>query len=442
MLKTPDARLALFPFSAEVNAQGHLIIAGVDTCQLVQEYGTPLYIYDALTITSEVARLNTLLKEHYQGESKIAYASKAYLSPAFAKKLKPMRIGLDVVSLAELEVARDAGFDPAGIHLHGNNKTVAEIQAALVLGIQAIVIDSIDEFHLVARIAEKMQKVARCWLRLTPDLVIETHKSIQTGHIDSKFGLHVQNGEIDEALAFGVANPWINLTGIHMHLGSQLRDPDTYRKAIEVMYAVSQSNGFIPQEISPGGGWGVRYIEPDPVIDESDWVRTVSEAVSSQCLQRGWPLPTLVLEPGRWLAAQAGVALYTAGSQKVTPGGQHIVAVDGGLADNPRVEMYGAQYTAKIANDMRSPNTESVQLVGRYCESGDILAEQISLPPLHRGDILAVPVSGAYHLSMSSNYNLVPRPAVLWLENGQAEVLHQREDLAKNPWWNPNPLGD
>ena len=430
-----DSRMSLFPLNSSINDQDHLTISGVDVCNLAKEYGTPLYIYDASTIRHNIDYLHQLLTQYYSGDGKVAYASKAFLSLPFARKMRKLGTGLDVVSLVELEIGRAAGFSADGIHLHGNNKTREEIEAALDWDIQAIVIDSVDELKFVAEIAERKQKVARCWLRLTPDLVINTHKSIQTGHADSKFGLHVQNREIDEALQFGIAHPWINITGIHMHLGSQIRDTEVYVKAVRVMYEMAQANGFVPLEVSPGGGWGVRYTESDPEINTEAWVIAVCHAVETECAKRGWALPTLVLEPGRWLVAQSAVALYSVGSQKTTPGGTHITALDGGLADNPRVEMYGAHYTAKAANHMTEEDSVATQLVGRYCESGDILIEHIRLPQLQRGDVIAIPVAGAYQLSMSSNYNLIPRPAVLWLENGAVSVLHSRENLSNSTWW-------
>lgn len=428
------ADLSLFPVTAVITDNGHLAIDGRDLADIASQFGTPFYIYDGATLRSQASRLRSLLDTNYPGASLISYASKTYFARAFAEKLAGFGVGTDVVSLGELLVARGAGFQPGVIHLHGNNKSAAELTTALDWDIQAIVVDSLDELALLETLAAERGKPARIWLRITPDLEVATHPHIQTAGPGSKFGLHLQNGQADQAVRQALASRWLRLTGLHMHLGSQLFDAAPYREAIQRIFAVAARNEFFPAEFSPGGGWGVRYTDADPSDDAAPWVQAIAETVQDECNSRGWPCPHLVLESGRWLAARAGVAVYTVGSQKITPDGTHIAAVDGGMADNPRAALYGARYSACVVQRADSPASQTIQIAGKYCESGDVLIPEIRLQPMERGDQLAIPAAGAYHLSMSSNYNFAPRPAVLWLENGAIEVLQPREQPHERGW--------
>jgi diaminopimelate decarboxylase len=425
---------SLFPDSVKVAKNGHLTIAGHDLVELAQTYGTPFYCYDGLSILGQVERLQKLIKRYYPGESQLAYASKAYFSYAFAKKLAAMGIGADVVSLGEINLAQKAGFSPQAIHLHGNNKSKEELQAALDWGIQAIVVDNLQELALLEELAADTEKQAQIWLRITPDLEVDTHPHIETSHADSKFGLHITNGEAGEAIRRAMACRWLNLTGLHTHLGSQIHDSEPYRQAIEMICELAQNEDYTPAEISPGGGWGVRYLSTDPDDDPEPWIRTVSGAVQEACVRYDWPYPRLVLEPGRWVIARAGVSIYRTGTQRTTPTGLNIVAIDGGLADNPRVALYQAQYSACLANHADRQPERNVRIVGKYCESGDVLISEIGLPAIEPGDLLAIPVSGAYQLSMASNYNYASRPTVLWLEEGGVEVMQQREIPDQDGW--------
>lgn len=426
--------LSIFPISASINQNGRLAVAGHDLTELANQYGTPLYLYDGATIRAQIERLNHLFKRYYPGKVVVAYASKAYLSLQFAKKLANWGIGLDVVSLGEIQIAQRAGIPPSGVHLHGNNKSEAELQAALDGGIQAIVVDNLEEVELLEEIAYRSQKRARIWLRITPDLSVDTHPHIQTAHLDSKFGLHLENGEAEQALQHCLSSPWMELSGLHTHLGSQIFDSEPYRMAIERVCEFAARNNYIPSEISPGGGWGVRYTPEDPNDDPEPWVRTLSGAIQEAAIRYDWPYPRLVLEPGRWLVARAGVAVYRVGNQKTTPAGAHLVSIDGGLADNPRVALYQARYTAKVVERPADPPTQTVRIVGKFCESGDVLIQQVNLPPMKRGDHLAIPASGAYQLSMASNYNYAARPAVLYLEEGRIEIFQQRERPEQSGW--------
>jgi diaminopimelate decarboxylase len=426
----------LFPDSARIDSCGGLSIGGQSLRVLAETYGTPLYLYDGQTVRAQVARLYNLLRQHYPGEADLTYAAKAYFAPRLAKKLAGMDLGVDVVSLGEMQIARKAGFAPERIHLHGNNKSPEEIALALQLGIQSIVVDSLDELRLVEKMAQSSGQRARIWLRITPGIAVHTHPHIQTAHEQSKFGLYLDSGEALAAIRVALSNPWLELVGLHTHLGSQIHEVEPYTRAIEILMKLAEEAGFIPQEISPGGGWGVRYVSEDPEDDAQPWVEAVSRSLEATCRQHGWPLPRLVLEPGRWLVARAGVAVYRIGTRKKTPDGLALVAVDGGMADNPRVVLYGARYTACLVNrPEEAKGLQPTRIVGRYCESGDVLIHEALLPPVESGELLAIPVAGAYHLSMASNYNLSGRPAVLWVEDGKVEVLQPREEVVHTPWW-------
>jgi diaminopimelate decarboxylase len=435
MSKNPLHDLSIFPISTTINSDGHLTVAGHDLSVLAEKFGTPFYLYDGATVRNQIQTIQASFRENYPGESLVAYAVKAYFSYGLAAKLSTMGVGADLVSLGEIKVAQKTGFNPDGVHLHGNNKIQAELEAALDWGIQAIVVDNLDELEFLESLAMKKGVRARIWLRITPDLKVNTHPHIETSHSASKFGLHILNGQASEAIRRAKASKWLNLVGLHTHLGSQLFDAAPYREAIEMLYALAEKKRFIPEELSPGGGWGVRYTEEDPCDLPDPWVQTVSNAVQSECKRLGWPLPRLVLEPGRWIVAKAGVAVYHVGTQKDTPDGSHIIAVDGGMADNPRVALYGAKYTARVVQRPLAAAEVISRVVGKFCESGDVLIEQVKLPKVNRTDLLAIPTAGAYQLSMSSNYNFAARPPVLWLEEGKVELMQCCEKPEESKWW-------
>ena len=427
----------LLPISANISPEGCLTIANHDLERLADQFGTPLYLYDAATICNQVETLQGLLKQAYPGECLVAYAAKAYFSEGFSRKLAALGLGVDVVSLGELKLALRGEFPAGAIHLHGNNKSEAELSAALQINVQAIVVDSLDELYFLEKLAARHNQKARIWLRVTPTVQGHTHAHIDTSGANSKFGLHIENGQAAAAIRYARASAGFDLVGLHTHLGSQLFEPGTYRQAIHQLYQLAQSEDFRPQEFSPGGGWGVRYTAGDPDDPYELWVEGVCGTVIEECARLGWPIPRLVLEPGRSLVARAGVALYRVGAQKSTPSSLRIVAVDGGLADNPRHALYQARYTALAVRqpDPASAAASPARLVGKFCESGDVLIPEVVLPALERGDLIVVPVAGAYQLSMASNYNLAPRPAVLWLDENGVELLQKREVPYENGWW-------
>jgi len=441
----------LLPLTAHVTADGHLWLAGHDTVALAEEYGTPLYLYDGATFRQRLAQLQDALVRHYPGPSQVAYAAKACFTPTLARHLNAAGVGLDVVSGGEMAVAREAGFDPARVHLHGNNKSLDELRAALEYGtgrgIGRIVVDNLDELEwLEALVAERNQRnrvlslrlwknpvsPIAIWLRLTPALDVDTHAYRQTGHAGSKFGLPIttfpkagslREGPAAQALARARESPWLNVVGLHTHLGSQIFDPAPYAVAIERMLDFAAAHDFIPAELSPGGGWGVPYTPEDPAPPVDEWIAAVSRAVIERCQAQGWDTPRLIVEPGRWLIAPAAIALYKVGTRKIAADGTRYVAVDGGLADNPRPALYGARYAAFLANRATEPAGPPVTVVGRFCESSDVLVRDAGLPEPRPGDLLATPVAGAYQLSMASRYNLAPAPVGLWLEEGMVERM-------------------
>jgi len=430
--------MSCLPITASVDDRRHLSIAGCDVTELARQYGTPLYVYDAATLREQVETLRQLLKANFPGENEITYAAKAYLSLGFARRLAQLGLGVDVVSLGELCIAQGAGFAPEAVHLHGNNKLEGELRAALEWGVQAIVVDSLDELAFLEGICSRLGKTARIWLRINPGVDVHTHKAVQTAHHASKFGLPVVDGQAARAIRAAKGSRWLKLTGLHTHLGSQIFEARPYIETVRILYELSAREGFIPEEISPGGGWGVPYTPQEAGVDPAVWIEAVCAEVRSEASRRGWRLPKLIVEPGRWLVARAGLAIYSIGTVKTAGDGTRMIAVDGGLADNPRPALYQSRYTALLIpgdDSGRDWGAQPAAVVGRFCESGDAIIEEAQLPEARRGDWLVIPVAGAYQLSMASNYNLVPRPAVLWVEDGSVEMLQKREDITQSGWW-------
>ncbi len=421
---------SLFPFSVEADAAGRLRIGGCDVPSLAAEYGTPLYLYDEATIRSMCREYRREFGERLP-DARVLYAAKAYLSPYLAAILAEEGIGIEVVSGGELFVARAGGCPAERMALHGNNKSEQELEEALAAGVARVVVDNASELDSLARLAAAQGRRQPIMLRLAPGIDAHTHRKTSTGLQDSKFGFPIQGGSAEAAVARALAEPSLELTGYHVHLGSPIYEPEPYTLGIDVVVAFAaamrEAHGFVWREFSPGGGFAVSYTADRPAPSIARYAETIAAALRGACARHGLPLPTVHLEPGRSLVARAGVALYTVGARKEIPGVRKYVSVDGGMADNIRPALYESRYAAVLANRMHAPVAETVTVAGRFCESGDVLIRDIALPRLERGDLLAVPASGAYHVAMESNYNLAQRPAVLFVHDGDVQLVRRRQ---------------
>ncbi|HEX9057510.1 MAG TPA: diaminopimelate decarboxylase [Ktedonobacterales bacterium] len=429
---TTPSHAHLWPNTAAVDAMGRLTIAGCDLTELAQQFGTPLYVYDEATIRAQCRAFQTAFAERYP-HSAVAYAGKAYLSPALCHILREENMELDAVSAGEIAVARMAGFPGRQIHLHGNYKPEAELAAALDAGVGCVVVDSLYEIERLSALAAARGVRQRVWLRVCPDVPVDTHPHDQTGHADSKFGLDVASGAVEAAARAVAESAHLELVGLHAHAGSQVLDaaPIAAVTALlcELAGHLKEHDGIEIAEVSPGGGWGVAYVpgEESPPIER--YAEAIVGTLRAQSMRHNLGSLRLVVEPGRAIVARAGVTLYTAGPRKAVRGGRTFLAVDGGMGDNIRPALYGARYHAAVAARMMAPPEETVCVVGRYCESGDVLVQAVDLPRVAPGDVIAVPMSGAYQLPMASNYNLVPRPAVVFVRDGRARLVRRRERL-------------
>lgn len=427
----------LWPDHAWIPPDGQLQIAGCNIAQLAAQYGTPLYLLDEATIRTMASTLSGALARNYPAPAAVHYAGKALLNTAVAGLIAACGLGLDCVSLGELAIARRAGVDMALTHFHGNAKPAHELQQALDWGVGRIMVDSLDELRLLSRLATGRVKPQPVMLRLNPGVAVHTHAHIQTGQLDSKFGLPITTGMAEEAVEVALGLPGIDLVGLHMHLGSQITELEPLRQGIVTMFDFARTmrarHGWTMKEFSPGGGLGVAYAPGDPAPDPEHYVRLLATATIERARMAGFELPRLVIEPGRSLIARAVVAIYTVVATKSIPGVRNFVAVDGGMGDNIRPALYDARYHVVRVDHPDARATEIVTVVGRYCESGDVLIRDIALPPVEPGALLAVPMAGAYTLSMASNYNLVPRPALVLLRRGASYLIQRREtwdDLA------------
>jgi diaminopimelate decarboxylase len=421
-------RLALFPISTKI-IQDKLNIGGCDVQTLAEQYGTPLYLYDKADLDYAASLYRRFLNENWPGQWSVTYAGKAFLCTAIAQWAYGQGFCVDSTGAGEIAIAVKAGVPKEHLIVHGVNKSEQDLQAAIKHA-GTIVVDNLSELKRIQEIKKKTGNAALpdLWLRFKPGSSVNTHAYTQTGHDDSKFGM--PDEQIMQAAQVCREND-LPIKGIHFHQGSQFRDPAPLAEGIEKALDLAAEIGFKGEwHLSPGGGWGMAYHEddlPHPPIEE--YVRFVTENIKTRCEMYGLELPHLHLEPGRSLVAKAGVAVYRVGTVKRS-GKRTWLLIDGGLADNPRHALYGAKYSCLTVEKPAGSPTESVSIAGPFCESGDVLIEEIPLRAVEENELLAIPMSGAYHLSMASNYNGARRPAVLMLDNGQARVIQARETTA------------
>lgn len=430
-MTNPADRLALFPITTEVrreNGDAMLAIGGCSVRDLAREHGTPLYLFDEATLDGCVAEYRAALAE-YPAESAITLAGKALLLTASAQWAGRRGLWLDCTGAGEIHVARSAGFPRERILVHGVNKSPEDLMAAVNFA-AVIVVDNLSELRFLLPILTQLaaQNQPVLWLRIRPGVAVDTHVFRQTGQEESKFGMGL--GEAAEAVALCRA-AGVRLEGVHFHQGSHFHDVAPIGPGLETVLSLlaelRSAQGWTPEVLSPGGGWGVPYHEEDlPHPSIADYVRFVSRQLQRGCVERGLPLPRLHVEPGRSIVARAGVAVYRVGAVKQS-GARRWLLLDGGMADNPRPALYGARYSAlPVENPLRALKSPA-WFAGPYCESGDVLIEGLPMAEVQEGELVAVPVSGAYHLNMQSNYNGARRPAVLWLRGGAAHLVQRRE---------------
>lgn len=420
----------VWPQGTHRNDKGEIIVGGASLVEIAEEFGTPVYVYDDVTLREAMRRYREAFARELPG-CRVVYAGKAFLATGIVRTLVEEDLGLDVVSGGELHVGLAAGMDPARISLHGNNKSWDELRMALDAGIGKIIVDNLDEVDMLAELCASRETPMTVLLRVNPGVDVHTHEKISTGMVDSKFGLPIADGQAAVAVERLQEASGIHLAGYHAHIGSQLLEADASVDAIgEILdFALEMRSrfGVELEQLSPGGGFGIAYLDHDNPPSPEEWASKIGDAIRRGCESRDLPVPTVVIEPGRTIAGPAAVAVYRVGTRKELPDVRTYVSVDGGMADNIRPTLYEAAYTAAIANRHGGDQTEQVTIAGKYCESGDILIEQIELPRLVRGDLLAVPAAGAYCLAMASNYNMALRPAVVMVKDGEAKLIRRRE---------------
>lgn len=417
----------------DINEQGHLTIGGCDTLELAETYGTPLYVMDENEIRRACRSYMDSIRSFYDGKGTVAFASKAFCCRAMCRIADEEGLSLDVVSIGELHTALSAGFPAGRIYFHGNNKTVEELTAALENGVGRIVVDNATELELLDRLAVAMGKKAEVSFRIKPGIDAHTHAYIRTGQIDSKFGLALETGEAMETLRSAAAMPGIAVKGIHCHIGSQIFDVEPFEEAAEVMLGfmaqAEKELGLVLEELDLGGGFGIKYLPDHDPVEYQRYMQQVSGVVKKTCARLGISTPHITIEPGRSIVGSAGITLYKVGSVKEIPGVRTYVSVDGGMGDNPRYILYGSEYDFVAAARAAQPKNSVVTVAGKCCESGDLLGENVALQQVHPGDVLAVLATGAYNYSMSSNYNRIPKPPVVFVKEGQSRVVVRRETL-------------
>lgn len=417
-----------------INDRGNLEIGGCDATDLAREFGTPLYVMDETTFRDNCRRYKQAMDRWYDGNGLVLYASKAFCTAAICRIVQQEGLGLDVVSGGELYTAIKAGFPMEKVYFHGNNKTPEEIAMGIEHDIGRFVVDNGTELELIEKIAGEKGKRVKVSFRIKPGVDAHTHEFIQTGQIDSKFGVALENGEAHAIIAQASKMKNIDVVGVHCHIGSQIFDLAPFELAAEVMLNfiadIREQFGIRITELNLGGGFGIQYVDQDDPPEVDKFIEAVSIVVKRICAEKGLDRMFMLMEPGRSIAAPAGVTLYRVGNIKEIRGIRKYVAIDGGMCDNPRYALYKSVYTALLANKPDAPRTEIVTIAGKCCESGDLIAKDIAMPPASPGDIIAVLATGAYNYSMAMNYNRNGKPPVVLVKDGKARLIVKREDYA------------
>ena len=417
-----------------VNGQGHLAIAGHDTVELAKKYGTALFVIDEDKLRDNCATYVNAMKEYFGDDAMPLYASKALCFTGIYRIIAECGMGTDIVSSGELYTAIKAGFPLEKAFFHGNNKTDADIEYAIENGLGYFVVDNEEELMAISETASAHGVMQKILLRITPGIDPHTHKAIMTGSVDSKFGSAIETGRAYEMVEMALSCKNISLEGFHCHIGSQIFECEPFCDAADIMLGfiadVKSKYGFCARVLNLGGGFGVRYTEADPQIDIKANICDVASHVKTRCAEFGIDMPRIFMEPGRSIVANTCITLYTVGSVKEIGDIKNYVSIDGGMPDNPRYALYGSAYTIMLANRANEEANFKCSIAGRCCESGDLIQEDIMLPRPVRGDILAVLVTGAYNYSMASNYNRLPRPAILLVSKNGERIAVKRETFA------------
>ncbi len=415
----------------QINQAGHLTIGGVDSLKLAKEYGTPLVVYDVSQIRNQIRAFKKVFEEE-QVNYAVSYASKAFASIAIYQVANEEGAYTDVVSAGELYTAMKANFPMERVSFHGNNKSKEELEMAVKNHVGKIMIDNFYEIDLLRQVLEEQDSEINVMLRITPGISAHTHEYDQTGQVDSKFGFDLKSGQADKALQEVLKNQRMHMLGIHAHIGSQIFELNGFEmaaaKLVDVAASWRKNYDYTAQVINVGGGFGIKYVQEDHPLKPEEFVKAIVKTIKDEATKHNFPLPEIDIEPGRSIVGPAGYNLYKVGSMKEIPGLVPYVAVDGGMGDNIRPALYQAKYETILANDPQRKASQEFHVAGKYCESGDILADA-KLPLLKAGDILAMLDTGAYGYSMASNYNRNPRPAVVFAEDGKAQVVIRRESL-------------
>lgn len=415
-----------------VSDEGILLFAGQSTVALARQYGTPLYLMDEDRIRNRMQTYKKGMKQAFGEYGHVLYASKAASFKRIYEIAAEENIGIDVVSSGEIATAARADFPLENAYFHSNNKTDGDIRYAMEKGVGFFVVDNAEELSAINEIAGEYGRKQPLLLRITPGIDPHTYAAVNTGTVDSKFGSAIETGQAEEITRLALSLPNIDLQGFHCHVGSQVFDSQVYLQTADIMIAfvaqMRQKLGFTTQKLDIGGGYGVRYTHNDPCIDIESNLLSVGERVNALVAQYAIPMPHIYMEPGRSIVADAGMTLYTMGTLKQIPGYKNYVSVDGGMTDNPRYLLYGSAYTLLPASKMHAQRNMECSVVGRCCESGDVLQEHVLMPDsLKRGDLIACLTTGAYNYSMASNYNRIPRPSVVMLRGGKSYVAVKRE---------------